>query len=111
MNEAELSVQLVSFSIRNETDIAALRNICFKIRHDLAHDHLSDPLTLMVLEYGDVDDLVETASVADNASHANRAVAIEYLHGKQRSGKPALSGLDRLLAEAGTGSKRSIRFN
>lgn len=66
MNEAELSIQILGLAIRNEADIAALGNVRFKVLHDLAHDHLADPLALMVLEYGDVDDLVETASVADN---------------------------------------------
>lgn len=101
LHEAELRVEVLRLAIGDEADVAALRHMGFDVLQDLAHDAFAQPLALMRLEHGNVDNLEKAPAITNHPPHSYGLRLMKNLHREERIGQPAHRCFIGLAAEAG----------
>lgn len=71
MNETKLCIELLCLTIRDEAYIAAVRNMGFDVLQDLAHDSFSQAFTLVFSKDGNIHNLKEASTVANDSAHSH----------------------------------------
>ena len=99
--EAELLVELIRLTIREQTDVGGLGYLLLDVARNFTHDSLAQTTTLVLGQNGNVCNLIETAAVANDAAHRDRLAMAKQLHAKKRIGQPSLRGLQRFWAQSG----------
>jgi len=97
--KTELAVQNRSITVSHETHIGAPRRIVAKLLHEPPHDSESDALSLIIRMYGDIHDLVEEPTIADDTTHADEPVGRAHAHRITAAGQAALSGFALVSAQ------------
>jgi hypothetical protein len=73
MDEAILRIKLLRLTIRNEAHVSAFWDMGFDVLQDFAHDSFPQSPALVLPEDGDVYNLKEATTVANDSPHAHRA--------------------------------------
>lgn len=108
LHEAELRVEVLRLAIGDEADVAALRHMGFDVLQDLAHDAFAQPLALVRLEHGNVDDLEKAPAITDHPPHSHGLRLMKNLHREERIGQTAHRCFIGLAAEAGARAQRLV---
>lgn len=80
----------------------------FDVLQDLPHDAFAQPLALVRLEHGNVNDLEKTPAITDHPPHSHGLRLMKNLHREERIGQTAHRCFIGLAAEAGARAQRLV---